>query len=520
VIATYDEANGVTSLFTDEFSSSTGTFERALKVAGTDSGLNFELDITNDAIVGGQLANNKQYYFAVTAYGYDLNNVTPYNVGGGTAGIVTEILESARNVIVASPKSSSAVLEISASAVTSGPLNLSGAVDVNQLIQNDINGHTYGVTFDDLERWTLRDKTTNTTLLADQTNIFGAYDNPVIDGFMPRVTAPRGVADFGELAADSSLLPMSAGEPDSTGTWKFQNRGDPSIYSFLYPDNHDYEIRFLPDTTQYCWLYGSGEVSFVASFKVPFEVWDLGFNSLADNSDDVKLSVMARDRNLLTPTGTPYGDGRWNWRDRIYIRKIPYADVDWDTTAGAPNPITKSVDYVPDGTDQVIGGFELRLVNTAYTTPEWPQPTTIRILDQRFTSADEYEFTTAKAGTQAGTVVGRDIKKILAVPNPYYASSAYELTQFDRVMKFTNIPASHRVTIRIFNLGGDLVRTIVREATTPDEQANATINWNLNTDHNLPVASGVYIYRVDVDGVGSKTDRIAVFVEQERLDNF
>ena len=29
-----------------------------------------------------------------------------------------------------------------------------------------------------------------------------------------------------------------------------------------------------------------------------------------------------------------------------------------------------------------------------------------------------------------------------------------------------------------------------------------------------------YIWRLDVDGVGSKTDRLAVFVEEERLDNF
>ena len=116
--------------------------------------------------------------------------------------------------------------------------------------------------------------------------------------------------------------------------------------------------------------------------------------------------------------------------------------------------------------------------------------------------------------------MGNDVTKIRAVPNPYYAHSQYELTQFDRVMKFTNIPASKRVTIRIFNLAGDLVRTITREATTADQMANAEIAWNLNTERNLPIASGIYIYHVDVEGVGSKTDRIAVFIEKERLDNF
>jgi hypothetical protein len=123
-------------------------------------------------------------------------------------------------------------------------------------------------------------------------------------------------------------------------------------------------------------------------------------------------------------------------------------------------------------------------------------------------------------GKAPGTIVGNDIKKILAVPNPYFAHSAYELNQFDRVMKFTNIPAAKKVTIRIFNLAGDLVRTIQRVASTADEEARAEIRWNLNTDNNLPVASGIYIYRVDVDGVGSKTDRLAVFIERERLDNY
>ena len=50
--------------------------------------------------------------------------------------------------------------------------------------------------------------------------------------------------------------------------------------------------------------------------------------------------------------------------------------------------------------------------------------------------------------------------------------------------------------------------------------SRAEIVWDLNTDNRLPVGSGIYIYRVDVEGVGSKTDRLAVFVEKERLDNF
>lgn len=504
VIATFDESNGVANIFSDEFNPTSGTVERLLKAAGNDHGVSFQLDITDDAIRGGGLINNKDYYYAVTAYSYDINNVTPYVVGGNTIGIVSEILESARNPIPASPKSSSAVFSTSASPISAGPLNIDGLVDVEQVVQNDITGDLYNVTFDDLEHWWLLNVTDGDTLLADQTNISGSFDNPVVEGFMPRISAPRGVAALGELRADSTITDLTPEATDSTGTWYFLDPGGLPGFTFLGATNHDYEIRVLPDTTDNCWNYASGEVSFVASFRQPFEVWDLGFNSLSDASDDVKMSVMIRDIDV---------SGTWTWGDRLYFREIPYVTILWAI------PGTKSTDYVPDGSDQTLGRFSFELADTNFTSVIPPQ-TTIRVISQRFTSADAYEFRTVPVGSAPGSVVGTDLKKCLAVPNPYYAHSQYELTQFDRVLKFTNIPASRKVTLRLFNLGGDLVRTILREATTSDEAAVATINWNLNTDRNLPVASGVYIWRLDVDGVGSKTDRVAVFIEEERLDNF
>ena len=507
VIATFDESNGVASIFSDEFNPSSGTVERLLKAAGNDQGVSFQIDIADDQIRGGGLINNKDYYYAVTAYSYDINNVTPYVVGGNTIGIVTEMLESARNPIPASPRSSSAVFSTAASQTSAGLLNLTGAVDVEQVVQNDITGDLYQVTFDDNEHWWLVNTVTGDTLFADQANIGGSFDNPVVEGFMPRVTAPRGVVTFGELRADSTISDMTADQTDSTGTWSFRSSavgGDLSLYTFLGATNHDYEIRFLPDTTEYCWNYASGEVSFVATYKIPVEIWDLGNQSLSNPLDDVKLSVMMRDRDL---------SGTFTWGDQIYFREITYASVAWGAVG------TKSTDYVPDGSDQTLGRWRTNLDDGTWPL-DWPPPTTIRIISQRFTSADAYEFRTVPVGSAPGTVVGNDLSKCLAVPNPYYARSQYELTQFDRVLKFTNIPASRKVTLRLFNLGGDLVRTIVREATTSDEASIATINWNLNTDRNLPVASGVYIWRLEVDGVGSKTDRVAVFIEEERLDNF
>jgi hypothetical protein len=172
--------------------------------------------------------------------------------------------------------------------------------------------------------------------------------------------------------------------------------------------------------------------------------------------------------------------------------------------------------------NQTLGRFGFEPADTAYTnnTVLPPAGERIRIRGGRLCPGDVFTFRLQPVGSAPGTVVQNDVNKILAVPNPYYAHSVYELTQFDRTLKFTNIPASRKVTIRIFNLAGDLVRTIRREPSTADEMASAEIRWDLNTDRALPVGSGLYIYRVDVDGVGSKTDRMAIFIEKERLDNF
>jgi hypothetical protein len=228
---------------------------------------------------------------------------------------------------------------------------------------------------------------------------------------------------------------------------------------------------------------------------------------LQDPSDDVEVTAMIRDDD---------GSGSWTWGDRLYIRDIPYASVPWNT----PGLLSSDVD--PNDLDnQTLGRFGFEPIDTSYTNNTViPPQERIRIRGGRLCPNDVFTFRVQPVGSAPGTVVQNDIKKILAVPNPYYAHSAYELTQFDRTLKFTNIPASRKVTIRIFNLAGDLVRTIRREPTTADEMANAEIRWDLNTDRALPVGSGLYIYRVDVDGVGSKTDRMAIFIEKERLDNF
>jgi len=49
------------------------------------------------------------------------------------------------------------------------------------------------------------------------------------------------------------------------------------------------------------------------------------------------------------------------------------------------------------------------------------------------------------------------------------------------------------VTIEVYNLKGQLVHTLVNEVQTP---GHYSVVWNGRDNHNQPVASGVYLYKM------------------------
>ena len=72
-----------------------------------------------------------------------------------------------------------------------------------------------------------------------------------------------------------------------------------------------------------------------------------------------------------------------------------------------------------------------------------------------------------------------------------------------------------QATVRIYNLAGQLIRTLRKT-----DVAGSILEWNLENENRLPVASGVYVYQVEIAGAGSTTGRLVVFMEKERLQNF
>jgi hypothetical protein len=145
--------------------------------------------------------------------------------------------------------------------------------------------------------------------------------------------------------------------------------------------------------------------------------------------------------------------------------------------------------------------------------PETGQTFRIVSTKPNYPGVDEYLVNTANyVTTKTAENEKTDISLVNVVPNPYYGASAYERNQFGRVVRFTNLPTT--ATVRIFNLVGDLVRTLRKDG------PGTTIDWDLQNENALPVASGMYIAYIDMPGLGTRTLKLAVILSEERLDNF
>lgn len=134
-----------------------------------------------------------------------------------------------------------------------------------------------------------------------------------------------------------------------------------------------------------------------------------------------------------------------------------------------------------------------------------------------------YEFSLDKFAPtkeeQETAVSALDLMRV--VPNPYYAYSDYEVLEIDNVIKITNIPA--KCNIRIYSLDGRFVKEykvaqaynnparngIARigqgtEGSTADAQITTSVDWDVKNYANVPVAAGVYLIHIKVEGVGTK----------------
>ncbi len=103
----------------------------------------------------------------------------------------------------------------------------------------------------------------------------------------------------------------------------------------------------------------------------------------------------------------------------------------------------------------------------------------------------------------ASTVLNRRLE-VSVYPNPYigdgqYAASGYEdpnrtgFVDHERRLHFINLPPE--CSIKIFTLSGDLVRRL--EHPGPHSDTDSKLQWNLRSNNNEIVTSGIYIFTLE-----------------------
>lgn len=125
-----------------------------------------------------------------------------------------------------------------------------------------------------------------------------------------------------------------------------------------------------------------------------------------------------------------------------------------------------------------------------------------------------YSFSTRglEATTNNVAVLSAALSNIQIVPNPYYAFSTYETSKLDNRVKIINLP--RQCTVQIYDMNG----TLLRQFNKADDLT--WLDWDLKNFRNIPVASGTYIVRIEVPGVGERILRWFGVMRPVDLNNF
>lgn len=125
-----------------------------------------------------------------------------------------------------------------------------------------------------------------------------------------------------------------------------------------------------------------------------------------------------------------------------------------------------------------------------------------------FATGDFFQFTLRSSSIDAD-LARSELDRIAVVPNPYVGSSAFEPRsqiegRGERRVQFIHLPP--QCTIRIFNIRGELVRTLHHDGVVSD----GSEWWDLRTEEQQDVAFGIYVFHIEAPGIGEHIGKFAL----------
>jgi hypothetical protein len=545
----WDISNGIAVIYDEEFDvANCGVLNKPLKF-GSDPGIRRWFTADFDYINGGALNNATEYFFRVEAYSYDPNE-TPKTL---TSATIVKVVPQTPLPSTTLPLELDNIIPTVHAGISDGSV-LPQVIDPNLL-----TGDTYQVYFYDSAGtvyWTLKNVTDNVVVLTTQANQGATADSredfEFVDGMMVRVYGPApgmktgfaGDPDQGWEMLNGARGLTWAGGADGLHMENFEGAlgwaANPATDAFFVglgvgPDRlRNFEIRFGQTDTAGVWTPGDSNISMAYRYGRgfanppahpefgPFIVNPSGGYSYQDFTESVPLSVWDTDANpprRLTIGFLENNSDSGSVNGRYWP---PYFNVISNTSGIGPREWLFIFDQDYSTTaDPALQVSSLLSVPTPImyfatwarrNTNAWPGNVRMAFYTNHINYVtDTFTFVaTAPVKVTSGADV---LDKVKAVPNPYYLFSSYDRNVLARRMQFTNLPA--KCTISIFTLAGDRIAVINK-----DDASTSLADWDLLTDNQIPLASGIYIYVVDAPGFGQKIGKMAIFTEQEQLDTY
>jgi hypothetical protein len=380
-----------------------------------------------------------------------------------------------------------------------------GRVLVDVVDREALTGDDYSVSFfNNGELWRVTNDTRD-ALLRDSLmfqDIEGdQWSFPIIDGLSIRV---QNVQD--SLSTANLVL---ADTTDTTSTvWLEGNPGANYSDRAIFDGGMDYvkfaksslstikrdqyfpvEIEFeVTDVSNGYWFVGPNFNVFREPIPISLKAYDI-----SDPNNKRQLNICYR-------TASPVNSELNFNNNDIFIMTSDYADEGaYDST---PDSIFKSEAYITMNLRPVADSLLFSTKMIMRITPNFSN-----------SDADKFSFSTREvAPSLTQNERETQLDKVKVVPNPYWAYSVYEISYDTPVLKFTHL--DREVTIRIFDLAGQLIRTLHK-----NDESNE-MSWNLRNEADLKVGSGMYFAHVEVPGVGSKVLKFAIIQREERIDRF
>ena len=525
LIAVYDIIDGLGTIYDLTLNVDFGVPIYQPVQFGTDHGIQRYIEITEDKVRGLPLYNGTTYYYRVAAYSY---NPEPDEGLPAT-------LESSSPILAVIPQEVTTDVdvqeEMSAAEVTQGRIDEELPPTTDKVLVGitnpfELTGHTYRVDFTEAVppdtiiagsdtviahyQWNLQDKSSGLYFYDDwQVNKTGDGDYLITDGFVAKVVGTH----VAELVETQYLDPD--GEPSNAITSvdagcdvQINNSGYYGVcygYNFFgstldpVADADQFttvEVRFSRTETQMAYRYVRPGYPYAGFVEVPFTAWD------AVTEQQLNVCYVEWEESAIFDSTWSLDDTDVGGREYLFIMRSEYDPEGgiYDDDNWGPE---QDVLYAMWGRMRTGKVFDVDVEDGSMLKFVWANPAS---------DNDYFEFTPMEPGTDYAKAKG-ELSNVRVVPNPYFGKSSYELNQFEHVIKFTNLPTT--CTVRVFNLAGDLVRTLEK-----NDETTSILEWDLFNESAIPVGSGFYIYHVDAPGIGSTFGKMAVFVEKERLNTF